>query len=512
MKKIGRSITRILSVFVAAALVVMTGATPVHALEKLLGEENNLETIYRWTRANTQEELNGLVQDAAEKGLETRLLLVPVVYDDYKHEPGFERYYILDNDTDRFAKVGLSENPAIAHNEEVFYTRSGFRTPILKYEGMVGNEVKDTIETFGTEVPSFLIYETGTDDKKTGEILVAKIGDFWDGMFHNTDAKQYVIPESGENGLSSLNSRESCYKWVIGFPLQADTYTSRELNDNVFSRACKDLVQVGTWMEYYGYYFGLDDDRIASASESAMTPLHRTRTDSQVYLSETLYKCFIGVKEKEVEVIDKNLTLTNETRVFDGTTLIKDYNTVTVGKGATLFISGRCALNGALMITGGKVIVQRGAVLGPMNAISPNGNATGGIWVLSGGELIIRDGARYANFSPNLGSGALCVSGSNSRVINRGIIAARRPLWVRTNGELLNQGYIYTGCTIANGMAITDYTTSKGLTAQEYARKVTSSFTNQITSSYTQSGIILRNTLDDYDTGIFTNEGTFKVY
>jgi hypothetical protein len=265
-------------------------------------------------------------------------------------------------------------------------------------------------------------------------------------------------------------------------------------------------------MEYYGYYFGLDDDRIASASESAMTPLHRTRTDSQVYLSETLYKCFIGVKEKEVEVIGTNLELTNEVRVFDGTTLIKDYTYVTVGKGATLFISGRCALNGVLMISGGKVIVQRGAVLGPMNAISPHNTATGGIFVFNGGELIIRDGARYANFSPNLGSGALRVSGSNSRVINRGIIAARRPLWAKLGGELLNQGYIYTGCTIANGRAITDYTTAKGLTAQEYARKVTSTFTNQITSSYTSAGISLRDTLEKYDSGIFTNEGTFKVY
>jgi hypothetical protein len=147
-----------------------------------------------------------------------------------------------------------------------------------------------------------------------------------------------------------------------------------------------------------------------------------------------------------------------------------------------------------------------------MNAISPHNTATGGIFVFNGGELIIRDGARYANFSPNLGSGALCISGSNSRVINRGIIAARRPLWVKLGGELLNQGYIYTGCTIANGRAITDYTTAKGLTAQEYARKVTSTFTNQITSSYNQNGISLSGTLEKYDSGIFTNEGTFKVY
>ena len=97
--KIRNSMTRILSMLVAGALVFTIGATPVHAdLVTLLGEDNNEATVYRWTRVRTIEELNALVTDASEKQQEMRLLLVPAVHVSNDAAPVFQQYYILDDD------------------------------------------------------------------------------------------------------------------------------------------------------------------------------------------------------------------------------------------------------------------------------------------------------------------------------------------------------------------------------------------------------------------------------
>jgi hypothetical protein len=440
-------------------------------------------------------EIVGDKESASKK--EIRALLIPAEYEDGKAE--FDHYCIVDDDEDALEDIFFKDNPDISHTAEQFYTRGAFRAPFLIYQGM--NESPDAIEAYGEAVPSFLIYEAGKKDERTKEVLIAGscIG----------EPSQYVWTDTD---FDELNLNKEAYIWEIGFPTAYDsTFLSKFLDKDgktQYRKSTADMAAIGAYIPKEKMYYWITDEYPGAVQNWRLVGgEYGAYFDYEDY-RQLYFKLYLGVKE-EAEVIDGTVTVKDgQTKIIDGAALIKDGACLKVEKGGTVFISGYCGNNGVLLLEGGTVIVQKGAVIAPMSPQKKT-KSTGEITV-NNGNLIIREGACVANFV----SGINCslVVRNNGQVINRGIIASYQDIWVEDNGLLHNQGAMYMGVKLKLGEGVETYTTLSGLSLKEYADQSVAMFEKKIQSSGRASYVCHIYNASTKLKGFFKNEGSYRRY
>ena len=497
--KIRKLVTSIACVLLVVTMMFPTNTVAYADVEKLINEKNTSESIYHWKRVKSVEDILAIVADGENaRNKEFRALLIPEVLDGiFSDGMGYDHYCIVDDDDDELSDIYFSDNPDIAYDEEQFYTRGGFRAPYLVYEGL--NETKEAIKAFGEAVPSFRIYEAGQKDEKTSELLIQ-------GAFCGEDPAQYVWSESA---LNELDLEEEGYIWEIGFPkAHESTYVSKQLKEDGFETERKfaaESVCIGAYVEDRDCYYWIADDVPASPADWV---LMSDEGRAGAYYREITFKLFIGVKE-EAEVIDGTVTVgAGQTKVIDEVALIKDGSCLKVEKGGTLFISGYCVNNGILLLEGGTVVVQKGAIIAPM---SPQKKTkwTGEITV-NAGNLIIREGACVANFTP--GINCSMVARNDGQIINRGIIASHNDIWVEDRGLLHNQGFMYMGVKLKLGESLPTYNKQMGISIKEYANQAPAKFEKKIDAAGRSSYVCnVRNETTGLK-GIFKNEGSYRRY
>lgn len=493
LKRIG---TKIVSVLLVTGILLSSATTTVYAVEKFLEKKNTSDSIYRWTRVyNTVELMELTVNNEEFRGKDLRILLIPAVSEGKSNKPVFETYSIIDDDEDCLVDISLSDNKMISHESDVFYTRGAFRAPYLVYMGMADS--KDDIESCGEAVPTYRMYEADKNDKKTSELLIGRETTF-------LNPSQYVWTEKD---LGDLSSNKSDDTWSFAFLTSHDkketTVGKSELGKTTYWNYLDGLMSLGCVIN--GAYHWITDDYYGVTMDYYL--VDETKIESWYQVNEIFYKCYIGVKEDNVNAIDGTLTVNDgQIKTLSGVSLIEQDAVLEVKEGGTLFISGNCYNNGIIKSSGGTIVLQKGALVTTLDSTS----SSSGRIIISGGDLIIREGVRIVNqnkiSTDDKKGGVSILVEEDGYVLNKGIISVLENINLEGKAEMDNEGSIYTGYVCKDSsVGLLGYNADDtDMNANEFAEYATKLFVKNVKKKQDRSINLIQ---VDGNTGVFRNEG-----
>ena len=503
-----RSIAGIISMLIILCMVICLEPTKVYAVEKYLGEMNSSDTIYRWVRVESVADIIGILEEYPEerKNIELRLLLIPAVSHGSDELPGYEEYYIVDDGADYLDDISLKDNPMIVHTADEFYSRGGFRTPYLEYMGMDSQDY--TIKTFGEAVPTFRIFEAEGDEKRddeenliyelderTDELLVCKTA-------YGYKSAKLIQQVWTEEDLDELNAETDTDIWAFGFAAAHDeTNVGRSMENTVYRTEARKLLTIAGYSWYKGGYHYIADDVYETIYDYILVKDTYKSIGAFTYFSEIFFKTFIGIPQKTAIVENTTVVNANQTAIYDGVTYIKEGAVLQIGNGATVFMSGTCINHGVIEIQpGGTLVLQKGALimaLDPQNLDSTtSGTILVGTWDLTSpapenkAVLVVREGARILDTFTK-GEHSIDIAAYAS-VVNQGIILVDRDfrMLYGFSSHMKVSGPIYIAYTLKKNIPLVGYHSDMDMTAEEFAKKVTKEFENNIKTTNTNASYV----------------------
>ena len=504
-KKILKKIcTSVFCMVLSLCMVLRNGVMTAYAWsadELALFDYNTSDKIYRWTRVRSVDEMRNIFEGEGA-GKDMRLLLIPIVSHGANDTPTFEQYYILADEEDELDHVDLSQNPWIDLSKDEFFTQGGFRTPYVEYDGMKDDQYVQSC--FGEPVPTIRLISANKDDTKGNNVLHSA----WDII---NDHKQKTKEINKLHELKPKKDQE--YRWEIGFPGQHDhtNITKEWMLGKPYHNHIKDLVQVAIKVKSRNDYLLINDD--GACIDAYWELVEETTGVWWCVYSETYYKCYIGVEGAGVHQIEgTQIVGSGQTVILDKFSYLKPKATLQINEGGTVFVKGEFVNSGNIVINGGTLVLQKGAL---MYANHTSGAIQGNIYV-ENGDLIVREGARMINFDPNLKNNDQCslYIKPGGLLVNRGLVALSGDILVYATGEFKNQGNLVVGCELLSNQilyqAYSPETTD--LSADEFARKATEEMMQNLLFCGKKSVKLVdingANELEER--GVFRNEG--EVY
>lgn len=506
-KTLKRICTSILCMVLSFSLVLRNEVMTAYALsheDMGLYRYNKSDQIYKWTRVRSVDQMKTIFEGEGV-GRDKRLLLIPAVCHGKQQAPTFENYYYFGEEKDELNIIPLSDNVWIDITKDEFYSQGGFRTPYIEYEGMKYDQAVQNF--FGESVPTLVIYTAKKDDTRGTKVLY----NAWD-VYYKFKQKAYAANKVHELDLE--DSEE--YHWEIGFPGQHEqtTNTSRVLKGTKYHEYVKDTVMLGVKIVERSDYLNIADNLNGLWPRWCLNYEPRVNNDFWTY-TEQYYICYIGVEGVGFNQINDTLTIGNgQTVVLDKLSYLKPKATIEIKEGGTLFVSGEFINSGKIMINGGSMVLQKGALMYSNNT----SDAIEGNIYIEGGDLIVREGARMLNFDPKLQANEYQCSlyiKKGGNMINRGLVAVSGDINVWATGELKNQGVLVLGCVFFSNL-IRYYPYSPettDLTVNEFAKKATEEMRRNlafIDRKYVKL-LDINGSDKEKDRGVFRDEGNFYV-